>query len=1214
MIFIPIGHKIFLDWTILKGNSKEKEDFARADLRLFLMSCNDRYYIPTSTCGGVISAEIPDLLPEGVYGVKAIWTKDGLREKRVMAIKADLFCISTEEDEIGNDCRISITSHTATYGYDGLDAYEIAVMRGKWHGSEAAWIAAYTATEGVKGDKGDKGEKGDQGIQGEPGKDGLQGATGLPGKDGKDGADGKDGLNGADGAAGADGKDGKDGKDGTMVEYIYCRTKAVTDKPNNPTPSGYATNEAYQKNDEYIAGLGSILVTNSDKHWTDDPSGINDTYTVEWVCIRKKKDGKWGAYSEPAIWAKKGDKGDAGVIEQNAIKGAVETALETTKAQIIADAESAVESATADLKAELEEAKDSLDAATDALNDIFGDDTDTSTLVENINTLSTLLGENGIQTKVAKIDGLETDVNGIKTTYYKTNSDGTTTNLAAIVNTVSDDLSAIKTDYWYSPGVSNISKVSQKVNSRDAVYNVAATFFKNGQPSNASLTVDGLNSSVTTNTSSINTLSGKVTAAETKLNALDGITSRVSALEGNTTQLSEIKQTVDAVSILVTNGKTDAQGNVTKVINTAAIVTSINDNNDSQVSIKADKINFDGASIFKSLQVLEREIGDYSGVGSDKGYLDVDNYSNFKITLPSTYDGTYILVQPTNYNDNSKRFNLAAHMFVLPYPSEKYMGKHIHIHIGKWAKDKCSQYYDNNGSSTTATPAEVSHNYYDIAFVCAGLEPMFGCENYSGSGTDYGTSKHGVVLRRGGNEVGKFENVEFCCMYVPFNEDGTVVYKPRWVPNEGQTFIDDIMATAKRLDGSIQPLSTNADLTQHVYQLETSAPIVPDSAEILKGLPKTLIGSLTSYMFNTWSTENYTDRMKVDLAAIEAFDYKMYLEYSARCYYNKNGINAGYLEGYNVATMLGSYPSKSQVKVTSASRNVSKGINSSGTLKQMTLREELQIDSSTFSSLAKGTSHTFDYCVIPTFIDAFSDYYSESFNYSNTEPVPNNVANKYGSIQIVSNANNAAINLVFDGARIAEAGKSSYDITALNSNSPTNAAVDSISDLTKIQSSELWNASGFTNNAQIGFYLYEGGTTSSVNNGTIVESKCGGKYNYGYYQTTMIRSLQEGDPHNSVRGYDASGFNNYGLIIEEVNSEVRSAGISSVGGRSLSNNAMKIGLATSTDANLSGAYYGSPYRYKITMGSVGVTVFRLKWIFGKHSLTKYIAIYFDGNQ
>ena len=98
------------------------------------------------------------------------------------------------------------------------------------------------------------------------------------------------------------------GDDGFGYEYIYQRTTTNT-APSTPT--------SISQNDDYVPS-----------GWTDDPSGVSETYPYEWVCYRKKTYGVWGAFvgsssnnAKAALWAKygadgtdgdKGDKGDTG--------------------------------------------------------------------------------------------------------------------------------------------------------------------------------------------------------------------------------------------------------------------------------------------------------------------------------------------------------------------------------------------------------------------------------------------------------------------------------------------------------------------------------------------------------------------------------------------------------------------------------------------------------------------------------------------------------------------------------------------------------------------------------------------------------------------------------------------------------------------------------------------------------------------------------------
>lgn len=90
-----------------------------------------------------------------------------------------------------------------------------------------------------------------------------------------------------------------EGEDGFGYEYIYKRT-ATSDAPSTPTATS-------QENDFVPTG------------WTDDPTGVSQTYPYEWLCYRKKTDGRWGAFrgsksdiTKAALWAKYGFDGRDG--------------------------------------------------------------------------------------------------------------------------------------------------------------------------------------------------------------------------------------------------------------------------------------------------------------------------------------------------------------------------------------------------------------------------------------------------------------------------------------------------------------------------------------------------------------------------------------------------------------------------------------------------------------------------------------------------------------------------------------------------------------------------------------------------------------------------------------------------------------------------------------------------------------------------------------
>ena len=100
---------------------------------------------------------------------------------------------------------------------------------------------------------------------------------------------------------------GENGADGDGVQYIYCNLSATLAEIPSPNQIG-TDSDQFQEIGEY-EGVEYIPTG-----WTDNPSGVNDANPVEWVSQRKRKDGKWGEFSEPAVWSKQGEKGDTGEI------------------------------------------------------------------------------------------------------------------------------------------------------------------------------------------------------------------------------------------------------------------------------------------------------------------------------------------------------------------------------------------------------------------------------------------------------------------------------------------------------------------------------------------------------------------------------------------------------------------------------------------------------------------------------------------------------------------------------------------------------------------------------------------------------------------------------------------------------------------------------------------------------------------------------------
>lgn len=99
---------------------------------------------------------------------------------------------------------------------------------------------------------------------------------------------------------------GEKGKDGDGVEYIYYISNSGI-PPLNPTPENIDTDE-YQEKGEYE----NVEYVPTSAGWTDESTGVSESKQFEFVCSRKYRNGKWGRFSNPSLWAKYGEKGDAG--------------------------------------------------------------------------------------------------------------------------------------------------------------------------------------------------------------------------------------------------------------------------------------------------------------------------------------------------------------------------------------------------------------------------------------------------------------------------------------------------------------------------------------------------------------------------------------------------------------------------------------------------------------------------------------------------------------------------------------------------------------------------------------------------------------------------------------------------------------------------------------------------------------------------------------
>ena len=184
MIFVYKDRIIQIEWSIFRGTSQVPEDFSRALVKLFLVGNYEKYAVPVTAEGGTLVAQMPQDLPDGAYSLEAIWVKNynnlfpvrgtdtptvGAKNIRypgtchnaygmlhpwdhrsndrcLMRSRKDyVFAVTSyqgEETAVNEDgsVTIRISSAVATYGYDGLSAYELAVMRDDFNGTEGEWL------------------------------------------------------------------------------------------------------------------------------------------------------------------------------------------------------------------------------------------------------------------------------------------------------------------------------------------------------------------------------------------------------------------------------------------------------------------------------------------------------------------------------------------------------------------------------------------------------------------------------------------------------------------------------------------------------------------------------------------------------------------------------------------------------------------------------------------------------------------------------------------------------------------------------------------------------------------------------------------------------------------------------------------------------------------------------------------------------------------
>lgn len=151
-MYIYNEKRINIVWHVYKGISNVHEDFRKGKPLVFLSSPTDRYPLAVTCSGGVITASVPPLANLGNYSIDAVWTKE--HGKTARCKYENIFTVTDIEDKdsTGEEApTVELRSYAVVYGFDGLSAYEIAVIHG-YKGTEAEWIDQVQGNANTLGD------------------------------------------------------------------------------------------------------------------------------------------------------------------------------------------------------------------------------------------------------------------------------------------------------------------------------------------------------------------------------------------------------------------------------------------------------------------------------------------------------------------------------------------------------------------------------------------------------------------------------------------------------------------------------------------------------------------------------------------------------------------------------------------------------------------------------------------------------------------------------------------------------------------------------------------------------------------------------------------------------------------------------------------------------------------------------------------------------
>jgi hypothetical protein len=101
MKYLPTGSRLRFTWAIHKEGTRDKEQLPDADMQVCLLQGRHIYPLQYTIDEGSVCGELPDTLPEGVYGFRAVWAYIKDNETRYKGSHVfDLFALTPKKDEV----------------------------------------------------------------------------------------------------------------------------------------------------------------------------------------------------------------------------------------------------------------------------------------------------------------------------------------------------------------------------------------------------------------------------------------------------------------------------------------------------------------------------------------------------------------------------------------------------------------------------------------------------------------------------------------------------------------------------------------------------------------------------------------------------------------------------------------------------------------------------------------------------------------------------------------------------------------------------------------------------------------------------------------------------------------------------------------------------------------------------------------------------------